>query len=97
MNPSIRWSIMLMLSLVLWAPTGLAAFSGDIAVDAALLRYVVALLLSWAGVSMVGRLIDTYTIQAQKKADEDARAQAVMNRRRDDEQPAEPRSPLDEQ
>jgi hypothetical protein len=45
---------------------------------------------------MVGRLIDTYTVQAQKKINEEARAQAAMNRRRDDEAPEQPRSPLDE-
>ena len=64
---SVRWFVILLGSLLLWLPTGLGALDGHVSLDAALLRYAIALALCSIGVSGVGRLMDTYSREQARK------------------------------
>ena len=64
---SVRWFVILLGSLLLWLPTGLAALDGHVSLDAALLRYAIALALCSIGVSGVGRMMDTYSREQARK------------------------------
>jgi hypothetical protein len=64
---SVRWFVILLGSLLLWLPSGLAALDGHVSLDAALLRYAIALALCSIGVSGVGRLMDNYSREQARK------------------------------
>jgi hypothetical protein len=49
MSSNIRWAMILLGSLLLWAPSGIGYFQGRLAFDGALLRYAVALALCSIG------------------------------------------------
>jgi hypothetical protein len=60
MNPNTAFSLSLLLSLVLWLPSMLAALRGEIDTSTAGLRYLAALLLSRFAVGGVARLLSAY-------------------------------------
>ena len=64
---SVRWFVILLGSLLLWLPSGLGALDGHVSLDAALLRYAIALALCSIGVSGVGRMMDTYSREQARK------------------------------
>jgi hypothetical protein len=87
----IRWFAILIVSLLLWAPSGMAALEGTLSMDGALLRYAVAVALCWVGISAISRITDTYTReQARKRLEEEAgedaggSADATQRRRSED-------------
>jgi hypothetical protein len=91
MSSNIRWAMILLGSLLLWAPSGIGFFQGKLTFDGALLRYAVALALCSIGVSIIGRMIDAYAKQAEVTARKEA---AEARRRRAEDQAApEPRDP----
>jgi len=86
----IRWFAILIVSLLLWAPSGMAALEGKLSMDGALLRYAVAVALCWVGISAISRITDAYTReQARKRLDEAGEdaggsADAAQHRRSED-------------
>jgi hypothetical protein len=67
----IRWFAILIVSLLLWAPSGMAALEGTLSLDGALLRYAVALALCWVGISTISRITDAYTREQERKRREE--------------------------
>jgi hypothetical protein len=91
MSSNIRWAMILLGSLLLWAPSAIGFLQGKLTLDGALLRYAVALTLCAVGVSVIGRMIDAYAKQAEANARKEA---AEARRRRTDDPPApEPQDP----
>ena len=91
MSSNIRWAMILLGSLLLWAPSGIGYFQGRLTFDGALLRYAVALALCSIGVSIIGRMIDAYAKQAEANARKEA-AEA-RRRRAEDLSTPEPKDP----
>ena len=91
MSSNIRWAMILLGSLLLWAPSGMGFFQGKLTFDGALLRYAVALALCSIGVSVIGRMIDVYAKQAEVNARKEA-AEA-RRRRAEDHATPEPKDP----
>jgi hypothetical protein len=60
MNPNAAFSASLLVSLVLWLPSMLAALRGELDTPAAGLRYLAALLLSRFAVGGLARLLSAY-------------------------------------
>jgi|tagenome__1003787_1003787.scaffolds.fasta_scaffold20190342_1 hypothetical protein len=91
MSFSIRWALILIGSLLLWAPSAISFLTSEMTIDAVLLRYAGALALCWFGVSVIARIIDSYATQAE--ADARKEAAEAKRRRHDDVPPAEPEDP----
>jgi hypothetical protein len=64
MNPNAAFSASLLVSLVLWLPSMLAALRGELDTPAAGLRYLAALLLSRFAVGGLARLLSAYRAAA---------------------------------
>ena len=60
MNPNTAFSASLLVSLVLWLPSMLAALRGELDTPAAGMRYLAALLLSRFAVGGLARLLSAY-------------------------------------
>jgi hypothetical protein len=74
----IRWFAILAISLLLWAPSGMAALEGTLTMDGALLRYALALALCWMGISALTRIMDTYSReQARKRLEQEVEERAA--------------------
>jgi hypothetical protein len=67
----IRWFAILIVSLLLWAPSGMAALEGTLSLDGALLRYAVALALCSVGISGISRIMDAYAREQERKRREE--------------------------
>lgn len=83
-DPHARLAAALVLSLVLWAPFGLAALRSDLDVAAAGLRYLVAFLGCRFAVGGIAHLIVSYHAMQAIETPEMALAQVPMRRRADD-------------
>lgn len=59
-DPSLRMSVALGVSLLLWWTTATAALAGHVDVATAGGRYLLALLVAWVGTGLVVRVIDAY-------------------------------------
>lgn len=60
MNPSFRFTLSLLVSLVLWAPTALACLRGDVDLGAAGVRYLAGFLVAHLATGVLGRLATAY-------------------------------------
>lgn len=83
-DPHARLSASLVLSLVLWAPFGLAALRSELDVVQAGLRYLVAFVGCRLAVGSIAHLIASYRALQSPEALELATANATPNRRADD-------------
>jgi hypothetical protein len=71
----IRWFAILVLSLLLWAPSGMAALEGRLSLDGALLRYAVVLALCAVGISVISRIMDAYAREQERRRREEEAAE----------------------
>jgi peptidoglycan/LPS O-acetylase OafA/YrhL len=76
-DPHARLAVALVLSLLLWAPFGLAAVGGDLDPAAALVRWVVAFLGTRIAVHGIGHLLVSYHRDRADEVDEAAAAAAA--------------------
>jgi hypothetical protein len=84
-DPHARLSLSLVLSLVLWAPFGMAALRSDLDVVQAGLRYLVAFLGCRLAVGGIAHLVASYRALQDADGPELATADgAPLNRRADD-------------
>ncbi len=60
MNPSARFSVSLLVSLLLWAPTARACFRGDVDLASAGLRYLAAFFVAHLATGVISRLMTAY-------------------------------------
>lgn len=79
MTTDIRWSLVLVSSLVLWLPALRGTLSGEMELVDGAVRYVLALGVTWFGIGIVDQIIRRY---AETSAAED---RAERRRRRSDQ------------
>jgi hypothetical protein len=83
-DPHARLTAALVLSLVLWAPSGMAALRGDLDVVAAGVRYLIAFLGCRLAVSGITHLVASYRALQHVEASDVVLAPVAMARRADD-------------
>lgn len=83
-DPHARLTAALVLSLVLWAPSGMAALRGDLDVVAAGVRYLIAFLGCRLAVSGITHLLASYRALQHVEARDVVLAPVAMARRADD-------------
>jgi hypothetical protein len=86
MNPNAAFSASLLVSLVLWLPSLLAALRGEVDTPAAGLRYLAALFLSRFAVGGVARLLSAYRSAATVPPPAPAQPEAPRRRKEDREE-----------
>lgn len=74
MNPQLRFSLSLVVSLVLWYPTMRASLGGEIDLLSASLRYVFAFGFAWFALAGISALLDGYRADADEAADDGERS-----------------------
>jgi hypothetical protein len=83
-DPHARLTAALVLSLVLWTPSGMAAIRGDLDVVAAGVRYLIAFLGCRLAVSGITHLVASYRALQHLEAPDVVLAPVAMSRRADD-------------
>jgi hypothetical protein len=83
-DPHARLTAALVLSLVLWAPSGMSALRGDLDVVAAGVRYLVAFLGCRLAVSGITHLLASYRALQHVEARDVVLAPVTLARRADD-------------
>jgi hypothetical protein len=87
-DPAFVFGASLVISVVLWFPTLRGTMNGNIEVTDAAIRYLLALVLAWAGVFGVSSLVTLYARKAMKSSpspppDSGVRAPAPARRKTD--------------
>lgn len=78
--------LVLLVSVLLWLPVLPPLLAGDLSTAEAGLRYAAALLLAWAGGSLLSALVRNYTPEPVKEdADSAGQADAAEARRRQED------------
>ena len=89
MNPAGRLSLALLTSLALSFPAIGACLRGDVDLLTASMRYLVAFVLTWAGISAVAHLFESYAagvaVTVSARDDESGAESSTPQRRADDE------------
>lgn len=86
-----HWEIVIALAIAISYQTFGAAFSGGISLSSAIVRFVTAGVLSWAGVAMIERLWDAYSRAARQRQLEDyLRQRAELARQTHPRSPGRP-------
>ena len=89
MNPNTAFSASLLVSLVLWLPSMLAALRGEVDTPAAGLRYLAALVLSRFAVGGLARLLSAYRSAAAVPPPAQPAQPEVPRRRKEDREEAD--------
>lgn len=63
-----RISVTLILSLILWVPSMQGSLSGSVSLEAAGLRYLAGLAVTWVSIDLINRMFVTYSITSEARA-----------------------------